>query len=45
MNKVLLLNEMAKVFTGQTSREKEQANEEVKQWPKLADEWIKNLIN
>lgn len=34
------LNEMAKMFTGQTKREKEQENEEVKQWPELADEWI-----
>lgn len=30
MNKVLLLNEMAKVFTGQTKREREQANEVIK---------------
>ena len=29
------------MFTGQTKREKEQANEEVKQWSELADEWIK----
>ena len=30
MNKVLLLNEMAKVFTGQTKREREHANEAIK---------------
>ncbi len=30
MNKVLLLNEMAKVFTGQTKREREHANEVIK---------------
>ena len=34
------LNEMSKMFTGQTKREKEQVNEEVKQWTELADEWI-----
>ena len=39
------LNEMAKMFTGQTKREKEQANEEVRQWPELADEWIKVTLN
>ena len=38
------LNEMAKMFTGQTKREKEQSNEEVKQWPELADEWIRVLF-
>lgn len=38
------LNEMAKMFTGQTTREKEQANEEVKQWPELADEWIRMTL-
>ena len=38
------LNEMAKMFTGQTKREKEQANEEVKQWPELADEWIRTTL-
>ena len=37
------LNEMAKMF-GQTTREKEQANEEVKQWPELADEWIRTTL-
>ena len=39
-----VLNEMAKMFTGQTTREKEQANEEVKQWPELADEWIQEMF-
>ena len=38
------LNEMAKMFTGQTKREKEQANEEVKHWPELADEWIRATL-
>ena len=38
------LNEMAKMFNGQTTREKEQANEEVKQWPELADEWIRTTL-
>lgn len=38
------LNEMAKMFNGQTTREKEQANEEVKQWPELADEWIRTML-
>ena len=38
------LNEMAKMFTGQTKREKEQANEEVKQWPELADKWIRATL-
>ena len=38
------LNEMAKMFTGQTKCEKEQANEEVKQWPKLADVWIRTTF-
>ena len=30
MNKVLLLNEMARVLTGQTKREREYANEVIK---------------
>lgn len=34
------LNEMAKMFNGQTTREKEQVNEEVKQWTELVDDWI-----
>lgn len=38
------LNEMAKMFTGQTERVKEQANEEVKQWPELADKWIRATL-
>lgn len=38
------LNEMAKMFTGQTKREKEQVNEEVKDWPELADEWIRTTL-
>ena len=38
------LNEMAKMFNGQTTREKEQANEEVKQRPELADEWIRTTL-
>ena len=38
------LNEMAKMFNGQTTREKEQANEEVKQWPELAEEWIRTTL-
>ncbi|WP_379691014.1 hypothetical protein [Mediterraneibacter gnavus] len=38
------LNEMAKMFNGQTTREKEKANEEVKQWPELADEWIRTTL-
>ena len=38
------LNEMAKMFNGQTTREKEQANEEVKQWPELADEGIRTTL-
>ena len=38
------LNEMAKMFNGQTTREKEQENEEVKQWPELADEWIRTTL-
>lgn len=38
------LNEMAKMFNGQTTCEKEQANEEVKQWPELADEWIRTTL-
>lgn len=32
------------MFTGQTKCEKEQANEEVKQWPELADEWIRTTL-
>nr|WP_296091893.1 hypothetical protein [uncultured Dorea sp.] len=32
-DRYISLNEMAKMFTGQTKREKEQENEEVKQWP------------
>ncbi len=38
------LNEMAKMFTGQMKREKEQVNEEVKDWPELADEWIRTTL-
>ena len=38
------LNEMAKMFTGQTKREKEQVNEEVKDWPELAEEWIRTTL-
>lgn len=38
------LNEMAKMLAGQTKREKEQTNEEVKQWPELADEWIRTTL-
>ena len=38
------LNEMAKMFNGQTTREKEQANEEVKHWPELVDEWIRTTL-
>ena len=38
------LNEMAKMFTGQTEREREQANEEVKHWPELVDEWIRTTL-
>lgn len=38
------LNEMAKMFNGQTTREKEQANEEVKQWPELVDKWIRTTL-
>ena len=38
------LNEMAKMFTGQTEREREQANEEVKQWPELVDKWIRTTL-
>lgn len=35
---------MVKMFTGQTERKKEQENEEVKQWPELADEWIRMTL-
>lgn len=38
------LNEMAKMFTGQTKREKEQVNEEVKEWSELADGWISTTL-
>ena len=38
------LNEMAKIFNGQTTREKEQANEEGKQWPELADGRIRTTL-
>ena len=43
-DRYISLNEMAKMFTGQTKREKEQENEEVKQWPELADEWIRATL-
>lgn len=38
------LDEMAKMFTGQIKREKEKVNEEVKQRPELADEWISTTL-
>ena len=38
------LEEMSKLFSGQTEREKAQVNKEVSQWPKLVDEWIREVL-
>lgn len=39
------LEEMSKLFSGETEREKAQVNKEVSQWPKLADEWIREVFS
>ena len=39
------LEEMSKLFSGETEREKAQANEEVSQWPELADQWIREMFS
>ena len=39
------LEEMSKLFSGQIEREKAQANEEVSQWPELADQWIREMFS
>ncbi len=38
------LEEMSKIFTGQTERKKAQANKEVSQWTELVDEWIQEMF-
>lgn len=38
----MALNAMAKMYTEQTERKKADVNEEVSQWPELADQWLKS---